>query len=114
MAAVAEFTADHQACSACGCPWAQPCRPTTPTAGTRPLLLVSAFLVREELTLDVPFREDDCRLRWGHALAVMGILRRANLNMVRTVQQNFRPDLSIGLLRDKIGRNPALLAPILA
>ena len=65
-------------------------------------------------TLDVQFREDDCRLRRGHAPAVMGILRRAALNMVRTVQQNCRPDLSIGLLRDKIGRNPALLAPILA
>ncbi len=65
-------------------------------------------------TLDVQFREDDCRMRRGHAPAVMGILGRAALNMVRTVQQNFRPDLSIGLLRDKIGRNPALLAPILA
>ena len=64
-------------------------------------------------TLDVQFREDDCRMRRGHAPAVMGILRRAALNMLRTVQQNFRPDLSIGLLRDKIGRNPALLAPIL-
>ncbi len=53
-------------------------------------------------TLDVQFREDD------------GRLRRAALNIVRTLQQNFRPDLSIGLLRDKIGRNPALLAPILA
>ena len=39
---------------------------------------------------------------------------KAALNMVRTVQQKFRPDLSIGLLRDKIGRNLALLAPILA
>ena len=65
-------------------------------------------------TLDMQFREDDCRLRRGHAPAVMGIFRRAALNMVRTLQQNFRPDLSIGLLRDKIGRNPALLAPILA
>ncbi len=65
-------------------------------------------------TLDVQFREDDYRLRRGHAPAVMGIFRRAALNMVRMVQQNFRPDLSIGLLRDKIGRNPALLAPILA
>ncbi len=64
--------------------------------------------------LDVPFREDDCRRRQGHAPAVMGILGRAALNLVRTVQQNFRPDLSIGLLRDQIGRNPALLAPILA
>ena len=65
-------------------------------------------------TLDVEFREDDCRLRRGHAPAVMGILRRAVLNIVRTLQQNSGPDLSIGLLRDKIGRNPALLAPILA
>ena len=65
-------------------------------------------------TLDVQFREDNCRLRRGHAPVVMGILRRAALNIVRTLQQNFRPDLSIGLLRDKIGRNPALLAPILA
>ena len=45
--------------------------------------------------------------------AVMGILRRAALNLVCTLQQNFRPFLSIGLLRDKIGRNPALLVPIL-
>ncbi len=58
-------------------------------------------------TLDVQFRENNCRLRRGHAPAVMGILRRVALNMVRTVQQNFRPDLSIGC-------NPALLAPILA
>ena len=65
-------------------------------------------------TLDLEFREDDCRLRRGHAPAVMGILRRAALNIVRTLQQNSGPDLSIGLLRDKIGRNPALLAPILA
>ena len=64
--------------------------------------------------LDVPLQEADCHLRRGHAPAVMGILRWAALNMVRTVQQNFRPDLSIGLLRDKIGRNPALLVPILA
>ncbi|MYD89590.1 MAG: transposase [Caldilineaceae bacterium SB0662_bin_9] len=64
-------------------------------------------------TLDVQFREDDCRLRRGHAPAVMVILRRAAMNLVRTVQQHFRPDLSIGLLRDKIGRNPVLLAPIL-
>ena len=65
-------------------------------------------------TLDVPFPEDDCRLRRGHAPAVMDILRQTALNIVRTVQQHFRPDLSIGLLRDKIGHNPALLAPIRA
>ena len=33
-------------------------------------------------TLDVQFREDDCRLRRGHAPAVMGIPGRAALNMV--------------------------------
>ena len=50
----------------------------------------------------VRVREDDCHMR------------RAALNMVRTLQQNSGPDWSIGLLLDKIGRNPALLAPILA
>ena len=57
-------------------------------------------------TLDVQFREDDCRLRRGHAPSVMDILRRATLNMVRTLQQNFRSDVSIGSLRDRIGRQP--------
>ena len=65
-------------------------------------------------TLDVPFREDNCRLRRDHGPAVMGILRRAALNIVRMVQQNFKPDLSIRLLRDKIRRNPVLLIPRLA
>ena len=32
MAAVAEFTVDHQAWFRLGCPWARPCRPTIPTA----------------------------------------------------------------------------------
>ena len=41
-----------------------------------------------------------------HAPAVMGILRRAALNMVRTVQRNLATDVSIGLLRDRIGRRP--------
>ena len=58
------------------------------------------------------FRENDCRLRRGHGPAVMAILRRSALNMVRTVQQNFRLDLSIGLLRDKIGRNRATGRPL--
>ena len=58
-------------------------------------------------------REDDGRLRRGYVSAIMGTLRRTALNMVRTVQQKFRPDLSIGPLRDKIGSNSALLAPIL-
>ena len=64
-------------------------------------------------TLDVQFREDDCRLRRGHGPAVMGILRRAALNMVRTLQQNFSADVSIGLLRDRIGRHPWILAAAL-
>ena len=64
-------------------------------------------------TLDVQFREDDCRLRTGHGPAVMGILRRAALNMVRTVQQNFSADVSMGLLRDRIGRHPWILATAL-
>ena len=64
-------------------------------------------------TLDVQFREDDCRIRTGHAPAVMGILRRAALNMVRTVQRNLGTHVSIGLLRDCIGRQPWLLAPSL-
>ena len=64
-------------------------------------------------TLDVQFREDDCRIRRGHGPAVMGILRRAALNMVRTVQQNLSSYVSIGLLRDRIGRQPWLLAPSL-
>ena len=64
-------------------------------------------------TLDIQFREDDCRIRTGHAPAVMGILRRAALNMVRTVQQNLSSYVSIGLLRDRIGRQPWLLAPSL-
>ena len=49
----------------------------------------------------------------GHELAVMGILRRVVLNMVRTVQQNFRQDVSIVLLRDRIGRHPWILAATL-
>ena len=51
-------------------------------------------------TLDLKFREDDYCLRRGSALAVQGILRRTVLNMVPPLQQNFRPDLSIGLLRN--------------
>ena len=64
-------------------------------------------------TLDVQFREDDCGIRTGHAPAVMGILCRTALNMVRTVQQNLSSFVSIGLLRDHIGRQPWLLAPSL-
>ena len=59
------------------------------------------------------FQEDDCRRRRNHVLAVMGILRQAALNMVRTLQQNFIPDVSIVLLRDRSGRYPWILAFVL-
>ena len=52
--------------------------------------------------LNMQFREDNCRLRRGHGPAVMGIPGRVALNMVRMLQQNSGPDLSIGLLRDKV------------
>ena len=64
-------------------------------------------------TLDVQFREDDCRVRTGNAPAVMGILRRAALNMLRTIQRKLETDVSIGLLRDRIGRQPWILASAL-
>ena len=40
---------------------------------------------------------------------MMDILRRATLNMVLTLQQNCGADVSIGLLRDRIGRQPWIL-----
>ena len=64
-------------------------------------------------TLDVQFREDDCHMRSGHAPAVMGILRRTALNMLRTIQRKLETDVSIGLLRDRIGRQPWILADAL-
>ena len=64
-------------------------------------------------TLDVQFREDDYRMRTGHAPAVMGILRRTALNMLRTIQRKLETDVSIGLLRDRIGRQPWILAAAL-
>ncbi|MXZ43328.1 MAG: ISAs1 family transposase, partial [Caldilineaceae bacterium SB0666_bin_21] len=64
-------------------------------------------------TLDMQFREDDCRMRTGHAPAVMAVLRRAALNMVRTIQRKLETDVSIGPLRDRIGRQPWILAAAL-
>ncbi len=52
-------------------------------------------------------------MRTGHSPTVMGILRRAALNMLRTLQQNFSAHVSIGLLRDRIGRQPWMLAAAL-
>ncbi|MYA05533.1 MAG: transposase [Caldilineaceae bacterium SB0664_bin_22] len=57
-------------------------------------------------TMDMQCRDDDCRMRKGQASIVMGILRRAALNMVRTIQQNLETDGYIGLLRDRIGYQP--------
>ncbi len=52
-------------------------------------------------------------VEWDHAPAVMDILRRTNPNIVRTIQQNVSPDVSIGLLHDRIGRHPWILAAVL-
>ena len=52
-------------------------------------------------------------MRKGHAPAVMGVLHLAALNMVRTLQPNFSPDVSIGLLRDRIRRPLWILASAL-
>ena len=46
----------------------------------------------------------------GTIPTVMGILHRAALKMVYTVQGIAGPDLPIGLLRDRIGCQPRLLA----
>lgn len=61
-------------------------------------------------TLDMRFREDDCRMRRGNAPAVMGILHRAALEVVSAVQQDLRSCGSIGLLRGHIGLQPWSLA----
>ena len=53
--------------------------------------------------MDLQYRVDDCACAGGHAPTVMGILRRVALNIVCTVQQNFRSDLSIVLSRSRIG-----------
>ena len=45
------------------------------------------------------------RLNEGHC--------KVALNMVRMIQQNFSADVSIGLLRDRIGRHPWILAAAL-
>ena len=59
------------------------------------------------------FREDDCRMRTGRAPAVMAILPRAALNMLRTIQRKLETGLSIGQLRDRIGCQPWILAAAL-
>lgn len=59
---------------------------------------------------DVQCKEDDYRLRRGYSPDVMGILRQVALNRVRTMQQNSGPDVSMGLLRNRIGHHPWILA----
>ena len=61
----------------------------------------------------VQFREDDCRMCKGHAPTVMGILRRSALNMVRTIPRKLEMDVSIGLLRNRLGHQPWSLAAVL-
>ena len=53
-------------------------------------------------------------MRTGNASAVMGIPGRAALNMLRTIQRKLEMDVSIGLLRDRIGRQPWILASALS
>lgn len=64
-------------------------------------------------TSRIQCREDNGCLRMGYGPAVMGILRRAALNIVCTVQQNCSTDVSISLLCDQIGRHPWVLAAAL-
>ena len=49
-------------------------------------------------TLDVQFREDNCRRRMGNATVVMGVL-----NMMRKMQRNFSPEVFTGMWRDRTG-----------
>ena len=49
----------------------------------------------------------------GHAPSVMAILRETTLNMVRTVQQNCRPGVSMGTVARPNGRRPWMLATAL-
>lgn len=65
------------------------------------------------LTLDVQFREDSYCMRKGNAPAVMSILYRTALHMMRTLQGKLQTDVSIGLLRDRIGGQLWILASAL-
>ena len=62
-------------------------------------------------TPDVRFREDNCRLRVVNTFAMMGILRRAVLNMARVVQRHVGPDVPIGLLRDRMPAMDSAFVP---
>ena len=68
------------------------------------LLELSAATGAWRTACTAPWTCSDCRLCTDYDPAVMGILRRAALNMVRTVQQNSGANVSIGLLWDRIGR----------
>ena len=64
-------------------------------------------------TLDMHFHEDDCRMSTGNVPAVMDILRQTTLNLVRTIQRKLETNVSIGLLRDRMGYRPWILASAL-
>ncbi len=52
-------------------------------------------------------------MRTGNAPVVMGVLSRAALNRLRTLQRNLETDVSIDLLRDRIGRQHSGRRPAL-
>ena len=52
-------------------------------------------------------------MRNGDAPDVIGILHRTALNMLRTLQRKLETDMSIGLVCDRIGHQPGLLAAAL-
>lgn len=82
-------------------------------AGPRARPLAGTLWVEDgrHCTLDVPFQENNGRMRKGNAPAVMGILHRAALNRLRTMQRHL--ESSIGLLHDRVGRQPWILASVL-
>ena len=89
----------------------EPARGRGGPAGTGPRPLASALWARER-PAPYPVRA----VLGGRRPPAPGPRPRrdGHPRTVRTLQQNPGPDLSIGLLRDKIGRNPTLPAPILA
>ena len=53
--------------------------------------------------LDVVFREDDSRIRSGHAAENMARIKHVALNLLQTAKPKFRKDMSIKRLRKKAG-----------
>ena len=52
-------------------------------------------------------------MRKGYSPAVMDIPGQAVLNMLRAIQRKLETDVSIGLLPDRIGHRPWILAAAL-